>query len=128
MQNKTQSIVGSFGRFTRDENGLIYFFKADDIAIDKSTAEKFLEIVAALDGSGTAQIIVIQGHRVEYSFDAQRLLLTSDLLANIAYVTQTTTQHLTAELLQDLAKTLRSHVEIQIFNHVEEAETWLLGS
>lgn len=128
MQNKHQSIVGSFGRFTREENGLIYFYKADDIAIDKPTAEKFLGIVDTLDGSGAANIIVVQGHRVEYSFDAQRLLLTSDLLAKIAYVIQTTTQHLTAELLQDLAKTLRSHVEVRIFDHVEEAEAWLLGN
>ena len=128
MNDDNSTIVtGPFGRFTRKENGIIYFYKVDDIAIDKAMAAQFLEIIRELNDSGFAPILVIQGHRVEYSFDAQRLLLTSDLIGKLAYVIQTTTQLLTAELLQDMAKTLRSNYKVGIFQHVKEAEDWLLG-
>jgi hypothetical protein len=126
MRDKSTTISGTFGRFTRKENGLIYFYKVDDIAIDKVTAMKFLEAVRELDDSGSAKILVIQGHRVEYTFDAQRVLLTTDLIGKLAYVIQSTTQQLTAELLQDMAKTLKSNYKIGIFRRVEEAEGWLL--
>lgn len=124
--DESTTITGSFGRFTLEENGIIYFYKEDDIAIDKSTAIEFLEIIRQLDDSGSARVLVVQGHRVEYTFDAQRLLLTSDLIAKLAYAIQTTTQQLTAELLQDMAKTLKSNYEVEIFQRVGEAEDWLL--
>lgn len=125
--DKSTTIAGSFGRFTLKENGIVYFYKEDDIAIDEATAIEFLEIIRQLDDSGSALILVVQGHRVEYTFDAQRTLLTSDLISKLAYVIQTTTQRLTAELLRDMAKTLRSHYKVGIFQHVEKAEAWLLG-
>lgn len=124
--DKSTTITGSFGRFTLKENGIVYFYKEDDIAIDKSTAVEFLEIIRQLDDSGSARVLVVQGHRVEYTFDAQRTLLTSDLIDKLVYVIQTTTQQLTAELLQDMAKTLRSNYKVGIFQHVGEAEDWLL--
>ena len=127
MSDKSTTITGPFGRFTRKENGIVYFYKVDDIAIDQATAKEFLEIIRQLDDSGSAPILVVQGHRVEYTFDAQRTLLTSDLIGKLAYVIQTTTQQLTAELLQDMAKTLRSHYKVGVFQLVEKAEAWLLG-
>jgi hypothetical protein len=39
---------------------------------------------------------------------------------------QSTTQQLTAELLQDMGKTLKSNYDIGIFQHIAEAEAWLL--
>lgn len=126
MRDKSTTISGTFGRFTRKENGIIYFYKVDDIAIDQAIAKKFLEIIHELDNSGAARILVVQGHRVEYTFNAQRLLLTSELIGKLAYIIQTTTQLLTAELLQDMAKTLKSNYKIGIFRRVEEAEGWLL--
>lgn len=126
MRDKSTTISGTFGRFTCKENGIIYFYKVDDIAIDQATAKKFLEIIRELDNSGAARILVVQGHRVEYTFNAQRLLLTSELIGKLAYIIQTTTQLLTAELLQDMAKTLKSNYKIGIFRRVEEAEGWLL--
>lgn len=126
MHNKSQTITGPFGRFTRQANGLIYFYKQDDLAIDKATAQKFLDVVRTLDSSGAVRIIVVQGHGVEYSFDAQRLLLKNDVLGMIAYVIQTGTQYLTAELLQDVAKSLKSQIQVEIFQEIEAAEAWLL--
>lgn len=126
MDGKPQTITGPFGRFTRQENGLIYFYKADGITIDKPTAIKFLEIVFELDDSGLARIIVIQGKHVEYTFDAQQTLLTNKVLGGLAYVAKTTAQHLTAELLQDLAKTLKANFPVAVFGHIEEAEEWFL--
>ncbi|MAT96825.1 MAG: hypothetical protein CL608_06750 [Anaerolineaceae bacterium] len=125
--DKSTTIAGSFGHFILKENGIVYFYKEDDIAIDEATAIEFLEIIRQLDDSGSALILVVQGHRVEYTFSAQRTLLTSDLIGKLAYVIQTTTQRLTAELLQDMAKTLRSHYKVGIFQRVEKAEAWLLG-
>lgn len=125
--NKPTTIAGPFGRFTREKNDIIYFYKVDDIAIDQATAIEFLKIIRELDDSGSARLLVIQSHRVEYTFNAQRVLLTSDLIGKLAYVTQTTTQMLTAELLQDMAKTLRSKYQVRVFRHVQEAEAWLLG-
>lgn len=124
--DKSTTIIGPFGRFTRKENGLIYFYKEDDIAIDKSTAIEFLEIIRQLDDTGFARILVIQGHGVEYSFEAQQQLLTSNLIGKLAYVIQTSTQLLTAELLQEMAKTLRSHYQVRVFQYRPEAEVWLL--
>jgi hypothetical protein len=125
--SKPETIKGPFGRFIRQENDLIYFYKEDGIRIDKSTAEKFLDIVRALDDSGRAKVIVIQGKQVEYTFDAQRLLLTNDFLGGIAYVTQTRGQYLVARLLQDLAKTLRSNFQVGVFRDMEDAENWYLN-
>ncbi|MBK8904897.1 MAG: hypothetical protein IPM53_27205 [Anaerolineaceae bacterium] len=126
MEEHPRTITGPFGRFTRQANGLIYFYKQDDLAIDVSTAQKFLDIIRQLDNSGEVRIIVVQGHGVEYSFDAQRLLLKNDVLSMIAYVIQTGTQYLTAELLQDVAKSLKSQIQVEIFQEIEAAEAWLL--
>lgn len=126
MDERPQTITGPFGRFTRQANGLIYFYKQNELAIDTSTAVKFLEIVRALDNSGAARIIVVQGHGVEYSFDAQRLLLKNDVIGRIAYVIETSAQYLTVELLQDVAKSFRSPIKVKIFQDIEKAEAWLL--
>ena len=125
--NNSMTITGPYGRFTRKENGLIYFYKANDIAIDKSMAVQFLEIIRDLDDSGAARVIVVQGHGVEYSFQAQRLLLTSNLIENLAYVIQTSTQMHTIEVLQDVAKIFKSKYRVKTFSYVEEAEAWMLG-
>lgn len=126
MDSKPKTITGPFGRFTRQENGLIYFYKVDGISIDKPTAIRFLEIVRTLDDSGCAKIIVIQGNQVDYTFDAQQLLLTNHILGGIAYVTHTRAQLLSAEVLQNLSKTLRSSFQVSVFHQIEEAEDWLL--
>ncbi|MBK8903093.1 MAG: hypothetical protein IPM53_18025 [Anaerolineaceae bacterium] len=126
MDDKPQTITGPFGRLIRQENGLIYFYKADGITIDKPMAIKFIEIVSELDDSGSARVLVIQGDRVEYTFDAQQILLTNKVLGRIAYVATTTVQQLTTELLQDLAKTFKARFPVGIFGHIEEAEEWLL--
>ena len=128
MENDIGTVLSPFGPMSRKGNGLIYYYKADNISIDKQIAEKLLAIVSRLDNSGAAKIIVIQGHHVEYSFEAQRILLTSKVLAKIAYVIQTETQYVTAELLKDIAKTFKSHIEVGVFPLVEEAEAWLLES
>ncbi len=126
MDESSQTITGPFGRFTRQPNGLIYFYKNNDVAIDIPTAKKFLDVIQTLDDSGAARIVVVQGHGVEYSFGAQRLLLKNNIIGMIAYVIQTGAQYLTAELLQDIAKSFRSHIKVEIFQEVEEAEVWLL--
>ena len=126
MDERPQTITGPFGRFTRQANGLIYFYKQDDLAIDTSTAQKLLDVIHALDDSGAARILVVQGHGVEYSFNAQRLLLKNDVIGMVAYVIQTSTQYLTAELLQDMAKSFKSQIKVAIFQDIEAAEVWLL--
>ncbi len=126
MDDPSQTISGPFGRFTRQANGLIYFYKQDDLAIDTSTAQKLLDVIHALDDSGAARILVVQGHGVEYSFNAQRLLLKNDVIGMVAYVIQTSTQYLTAELLQDMAKSFKSQIKVAIFQDIEAAEVWLL--
>lgn len=127
MEPDKQTISSPFGNFMRGENGLVYFHKTNDLSIDKQTAEKLLEIISKLDDSGAAKVVVIQGRRVEYSFEAQRLLLTSSSLARIAYVIETASQYLTAELLQNISKTFRSHIRVEVFQQVKDAEDWLLG-
>ncbi len=126
MDDPSQTISGPFGRFTRQANGLIYFYKQDDLAIDTSTAQNLLDVIHALDDSGAARILVVQGHGVEYSFNAQRLLLKNDVIGMVAYVIQTSTQYLTAELLQDMAKPFKSQIKVAIFQDIEAAEVWLL--
>ena len=126
MANNAQTVISPYGTIVRQENGLIYYYKSDDISIDSSVANELLKLLYTLDNSYAAKVIVVQGHRIEYSFEAQRLLLTSELFAKIAYVIETSTQFMTAELLQDLAKTFQSQAEIKLFQQVEEAEAWLL--
>ncbi len=128
MEQDGKTVSSPFGDFVLGENGLIYFYKIDDLSIDKQTAEKFVEIISQLDSGGAPKIIVIQGRRVEYSFEAQRILLTSGIFSKIAYVIETSTQYVMAELLRDIAKTFRSITEVRIFSHIEEAEAWLLES
>jgi ERCC4-type nuclease len=128
MEQDIKTISSPFGKFTRGENGLIYFYKIDDLSIDKQTAEKFVEIINQLDIAVAPKVIVIQGQRVEYSFEAQRILLASGIFAKVAYVIETSSQQITAELLQDIAKTFRSSTQVRTFSQIEEAEAWLLES
>lgn len=126
MDETSETISGPFGRFTRQANGLIYFYKQDDLAINTTTAQDFLEIIQSLDDSGRARILVVQGHGVEYSFDAQRILLANDVIGMIAYVIETSAQYITAELLQDVGKSFKSQIKVAIFQGIEDAEAWLL--
>lgn len=126
MANDTKTVSSSVGSFTRKENGLIYFYKTNDLSIDKETAEHFLELFSQLDDSGQGKLIVIQGQRVEYSFDAQRTLLTNKYLSHVAYVLENSKQYVSGEVLQDMAKTFQSHIKVGLFQSVQEAEAWLL--
>ena len=128
MESKPQLIVGEFGRFIRRANGFIYFYKANGVSVDKPTAIDFLEIIQRLDDSGCAKMIVIQGSNTEYTFDAQRLLLTNNILGGIAYVVETGPQLMGAEVMQSLAKSLHSHYQVEIFPRVEDAEDWYLNN
>lgn len=127
MTGMSQTLEGPHGRFTRQENGLIYFYKLDDLTIDKAAALEYLTIIRALDDSGTARLIVIQGHQVEYTFDAQYTLLTNTLLGGLAFVVETDRQHLTAELLKELARIFKARYPVAIFDRIQEAEVWLLA-
>lgn len=126
MVNTLKTIDSPYGQVLYKDNGLVYYYKTDDLSMDQQAAKELLKTLRTIDDSGAIKIIVVQGQRVEYSFEAQRILLTSKLLAKIAYVIQTSTQYMTAELLQDIARTFRSHIEIELFQRVEEAEAWLL--
>ena len=126
MDDKLQTIAGAHGRFTRQENGLIYFYKADGIVTEKASALEYLESVRALDDSGTARLIVVQGRQIEYTFEAQHILLTNTYLGGLAFVTETKSQILTAELLKELARTFKAKFPVGIFDRIEEAEKWLL--
>lgn len=128
MEQDIKTISSPFGNFIRGENGLIYFYKIDDLSIDKQTAVKFVEIINELDSAGAPKVIVIQGQRVDYSFEAQQILLASGVFAKVAYLIETSAQYVTAEVLQDIAKTFHSSTEVRIFSHIEEAEAWLLES
>jgi hypothetical protein len=127
MTGMLQTIEGPHGRFTRQENGLIYFYKSDNVTIDKAAALEYLTSIRALDDSGTARLIVVQGHQVEYTFDAQYTLLTNTLLSGLAFVTKTNPQFLTAELLKELARAFKARYPVSIFESIEEAEAWLLA-
>ncbi|MAT99654.1 MAG: hypothetical protein CL608_21135 [Anaerolineaceae bacterium] len=127
MGSQPQTIIGPHGRFTRQENGLIHFYKTDGVTIDEATALQYLESVRALDDSGTARVLVIQGKKVEYTFEAQHTLLTNKLLSGLAFVTQDNMQRLTTGLLRDLARAFRAKFPVGIFESVEEAEAWLLN-
>ncbi len=127
MNDSSRTILGPHGRFVRQENGLIYSYKTDNVTIDKATALENLKSIRALDDSGMARLIVIQGRHVEYTFNAQHILLTNTLLSGLAFVIQTKTQLLTAGLLKDMAKTFKAKYPVAIFNHIEDAEDWLLA-
>lgn len=127
MAKREQTVTSPFGHFTRRENELVYFYKTNDLTIDKQTAETFLELFSQLDDSGNGKLIVIQGLRVEYTFEAQRILLTNKFLSHVAYVVENSKQYMSAETLKDIARTFRSHIKVELFRTVEEAEAWLLG-
>ena len=94
---------------------------------DKAAALEYLESIRVLDDSGMARVIVVQGHHLEYTFDAQHTLMTNTLLGGLAFVTKTKSQLLTAELLRDLARTFKAKFPVAIFERIEEAEEWLLS-
>jgi hypothetical protein len=128
MDNKPQLVAGPFGRFIRKANGLIYYYKAEGLSIDKPTAIQFLEIIKRLDDSGCAKIIVIQGSNADYTFDGQQFLLTNNTLGGIAYVVETGPQLMAAEVMQNLARTLHSCYQVGAFHSVRDAEEWYLNN
>ncbi|MAU01591.1 MAG: hypothetical protein CL608_31010 [Anaerolineaceae bacterium] len=127
MNKNVRTIVDTCGRFTLRENGIIYFHRADNVVMDAPTALKCLEHFRELDNSGNARLIIIQGHGVEYTFDAKMTLLNSKLFKAVALVANSDTQYLVGTLFQDLAKAFRAKHQLRVFHHMEDAEKWLLS-
>ena len=125
MDSQSQTITNTLGKFSVGENGIIYFQQVDNFITDERAAAAILESVFALDNSGAARVIVIQGQGVEYSFKSILALITSHVVSQLAFVAQTKTQLLTSGLLKQLAKTLKAQFAIELFSSVEHAEAWL---
>lgn len=74
--NALKTVTCSTGHLYRAENGLIYFEKLDNAIMDKKAILEVLEVIYELDDSGSARIVVLQGHPVSYTFEAQQLFFT----------------------------------------------------
>jgi hypothetical protein len=108
MNEIVKTIDGACGRFILQENGIIYFYKKDNIVIDETTAQACIESIQALDNSGRAKLMVIQGNCVEYTFNGKQTVLTTPIYEKVALVTRTKAQHLVGEILQDMTKAFKS--------------------
>lgn len=126
--NEPQTIVKSFGRFVRRENGLIYFYKADGITLNGHTAIQLLKTVRELDNTGQARIIIIMGSCAGCSSEAQNLFLANRVLGGLAYVTQATDWSPLSEHSLQLTHSLVFKHPMGAFNHVRDAEAWFLNS
>lgn len=127
MNEDSLTITGPFGRLVRKENGVIYYYKQDDLVTDSATAVLILAAISQLDNSGQARIIVIQGLPTSYTYDAQEILSATTCLHKAALVAQNSTQFSTGSVLKSVAKAHRAAFEVEVFNSVAEAEAWIMG-
>ncbi len=127
MNEDPLTITGPFGRLVRRENGVIYYYKRDDLVTDYATAVLVLEAIAQLDDSGQACVIVIQGLPTSYTYDAQQILSKATCMRKAALVARNSTQFSTGTVLKSVAKAHKAVFEVEVFNSVAEAEAWIMG-
>lgn len=127
MNTQPASISASYGRLTRHENGIIYYYKIDDLITDETVAQAVLDGIEQLDDSGSARVIVIQGQPTSYTYEAQALLFAAKSFIKAALVCGNPIQLTVGQLLQSLAKAHKSAFEVGVFITVEEAEVWISG-
>lgn len=125
MSNTPPAITCSTGHLHRAENGLIYYEKLDNAITDREAILEVLEAIYELDDSGSARIVVIQGHPVSYSFDAKQLFFAASGIEKVATVCKTKTQEEIFHLMQKIGRVFKSPIEIGVFNFVDEAERWI---
>lgn len=125
MNDDPQTIIGPFGRMVQKANGIIYYYKKDDLVTNLATAVLVLEAISQLDDSGQARVIAIQGLPTSYTFDAQQILSKATCISKAALVAQNSTQFSTGIVLKSVAKAHKAAFVIEVFNSVEEAEAWI---
>lgn len=119
-------LLTKYGRVFQHENGLVHIYLNDDLSLDLPTAQQLVEDVRALDSSGQARLLVIQGINNVLSFDSQRYLGTVEGVCCLALVVQSRVQADIAQFFVRLLGMLRSSYEMRVFDKASLAEKWLL--
>ena len=70
-----ETIEAGYGRMTRRENGIIYFYMKDDLSVDLPVAQQAVADVCTLDDSGQARLLIVLSHNNDIQFEAQRFLV-----------------------------------------------------
>ncbi|MCA9902036.1 MAG: STAS/SEC14 domain-containing protein [Ardenticatenaceae bacterium] len=117
----------SYGRVFRHENGLVCIYLADGVSLNLQKAQTLVEDVRAIDNSGKARLLVVQGVDNDLSFEAQRFLGTTKGLTHLALVVHSRFQTEVAQIFVKLINLLNSSYEMRVFHREKEAETWLLS-
>lgn len=116
-----------YGRILRRENGIVYIYVDDDVSIDMPEAIQILEDIRALDSSGMAQLLIVQGSNNDMSFAAQKHLGKANVVNYLALVVQSRLQAEVAQFFIKLLKSFRSTYELRVFHLLSDAELWLLN-
>jgi len=121
----TTTISAYFGILTRRENGILYFYKQDDLAINENVAIDILTAIYELNGTTPVRIIVFQSSPTSYTFEGIEILLGAENFPKSAIVCSTTIQRSVGHLIQNLARAQKTEFDIGVFAFVEEAEAWI---
>ena len=119
------TVTGNFGKLELGENGIIYYYKKDDLVTTYEVAVEVLDSICKLDNSGKARIILIQGVPTSYTFDAQQILAVATCMSKAAIVVQNAIQIQTGNVLKSIAKAHNAIFELEVFESIAEAEAWM---
>lgn len=126
-QYSTEARTTAYGLIFRHVNGIVFIFMKDDLSISLPIAEKLVEDVRALDNSGQARLLIVQGQNNDLPFETQRYLGSVKGVIHLALVVHTRLQAEVAQFFIKLLYLLRSPYEMRVFNELDVAEAWLLG-
>ena len=126
-QQSNQIKQTPYGRIFRHTNGIIYIYWRDNKSFTIHDARQIVADSRALDDSGRARLLVVQGINNDLSFEAQRYLGTVEGLTHLALVVQNKLQADVAQFFLALLKLFHSPYELRVFYRLKEAEAWLLS-
>ena len=118
--------IAPYGRIFHHDNGIIYIHVIDNASIDLPEAIQIIEDIRALDNSGKARLLVVQGSGNDMSFAAQTHLGKANAVSHFALVVQSRLQAEAANFFVRLIKMFRATYEMRIFHALIQAERWLL--
>lgn len=125
ITSNTQTVEMSYGRITKQADGILYLFLLDNLCIDVADAQAMVADVRSLAQSDQIRLLIVNGLNSDVTFNAQRYFAGATGYTHLAYVVRNRMQAEVGQLLISMLHMFRSTYEFKVFYKVEAAEKWL---
>lgn len=117
----------TYGRIFRHPNGIVYVYMDDDVSVGIDDAKQLVIDVRALDNSGKARLLIVEGARNDMSFEAQYFLGTVRGVTHLALVVHSKLQAEVGQFFLSMLQVFHSPYEMRVFHLLQQGEAWLLS-